>query len=80
MARDHTSVIPVFMPPPIGRLPERLAIVPGEICNDNGVKSWLDLTLNFLRTRHRQLMLVEREDLVSILKEIGFQYTGQLDE
>ena len=80
MARYHTSVIPVFMPPPIGPLPERLAIVPGDTCNDNGVKSWLDLTLNFLRTRHRQLTLVEREDLVSILKEIGFQYTGQLDE
>jgi PDZ domain-containing protein len=81
MARlHHTSVIPVFMPPPIGPLPERLAIVPGDTCNDNGVKSWLDLTLNFLRTRHRQLMLVEREELVSILKEIGFQYTGQLDE
>ena len=80
MPRYHTSVIPVFMPPPIRPLPERLAIVPGDTCTDNGVKSWLDLTLNFLRTRHPQLMLVEREDLMSILKEIGFQYTGQLDE
>jgi hypothetical protein len=47
---------------------------------DNGVKSWLDLTLNFLRTRHPHLVLVEREDLQTILDEIGFQYTGQLDE
>jgi hypothetical protein len=76
----HTSVIPVFMPPPIVPLPERLAIVPGDTTTDNRVKSWLDLTLNFLRTRHPQLVLVEREDLRAILDEIGFQYTGQLDE
>jgi hypothetical protein len=76
----HTSVIPVFMPPPIVPLPERLAIVPGDNFFDNGVKSWLDLTLNFLRTRHPQLVLVEREDLRTILDEIGFQYTGHLDE
>jgi len=74
------SVIPVFMPPPIIPLPERLAIVPGDACNDNGVDSWLDFTLNYLRTRHRQLVLVEREDLRTILKEIGTQYAGQLDE
>ena len=43
-------------------------------------RSWLDLTLNFLRTRHPELVLVEREDLRTILAEIGFQYTGQLDE
>ena len=76
----HSTVIPVFMPPPIVPLPERLAIVPGDSFLDNGVKSWLDLTLNFLRTRHPQLVLVEREDLRTILDEIGFQYTGQLDE
>ena len=76
----HTSVVPVFMPPPIMPLPERLAIVPGDTSLDNGVKAWLDLTLNFLRTRHPQLILVEREDLRTILDEIGFQYTGHLDE
>jgi PDZ domain-containing protein len=80
MGGSHTSIIPVFMPPSIVPLPERLAIVPGDTPLDNGVKSWLDLTLNFLRTRHPQLVLVEREDLRSILDEIGFQYTGQLDE
>jgi hypothetical protein len=79
-ARGRVSVIPVFMPPQIIPLPERLAIVPGEECRDNEVNSWLDFTLNFLRTRHRQLVLVEREDLRTILSEIGTQYTGQLDE
>jgi hypothetical protein len=79
-ARSHTSVVPVYMPPPIVPLPERLAIVPGDSSIDNGVKAWLDLTLNFLRTRHPQVVLVEREDLRTILNEIGFQYTGQLDE
>jgi hypothetical protein len=54
--------------------------VPGDSSLDSGLKSWLDLTLNFLRTRHPQLVLVEREDLQPILDEIGFQYTGHLDE
>lgn len=76
----QTSVVPVYMPPPITPLPERLAIVPGDNSLDNGVIAWLDLTLNFLRARHPQLILVEREDLRTILDEIGFQYTGQLDE
>jgi hypothetical protein len=80
MAGYQTSVVPVFMPPPIVPLPERLAIVSADTSLDNGVKSWFDLTLNFLRTRHPQLILVEREDLQPILDEIGFQYTGQLDE
>lgn len=80
LAGYQISVIPVFMPPPIIPLPERLAIVPADACNDNGVNSWLDFTLNFLRTRHRQLVLVERQDLRTILKEIGTQYVGQLDE
>ncbi|HKT34345.1 MAG TPA: PDZ domain-containing protein [Nitrospira sp.] len=79
-ATSQTSVVPVFMPPPIVPLPERLAIVPGDPYVDSGVKAWLDLTLNFLRTRHPQLVLVEREDLRAILDEMGFQYTGHLDE
>jgi len=80
LANGQVSVIPVFMPPPIIPLPERLAIVPGDACADDGVNSWLDLTLNFLRSRHQQLVLVEREDLRTILKEIETQYAGQLDE
>jgi hypothetical protein len=68
------------MPPSIWPLPERLAIVPGDVSIDNGVNAWLDLTLNFLRSRHPQLVLVEREDLRTVLDEIGFQYTGQLDD
>jgi hypothetical protein len=79
-ARYQASVVPVFMPPPIVPLPERLAIVPGDVSIDNGVNAWLDLTLNFLRTRHPQMVLVEREDLRTVLDEIGFQYTGHLDE
>jgi len=47
---------------------------------DDQVISWLDLTLNFLRTRHRELVLVEREDLRTVLDEVGIQYTGRVDE
>jgi hypothetical protein len=74
------SVIPVFMPPTISPLPQRLAVLPVAGTTDDRVISWLDLTLNFLRTRHRELVLVEREDLRTVLDEVGIQYTGRVDE
>jgi PDZ domain len=74
------SVIPVFMPPPITPLPQRLAVVPVTGSVDNEVTSWIDLTLNFLRTRHRELILVEREDLREVLHEVGIQYAEQVDD
>jgi hypothetical protein len=76
----QVSVIPVFMPPTISPLPQRLAILPVAGTTDNRVISWLDLTLNFLRARHRELVLVEREDLRAVLDEVGIQYTGRVDE
>jgi hypothetical protein len=76
----QVSVIPVFMPPTISPLPQRLAVLPVGGTIDNRVISWLDLTLNFLRTRHRELVLVEREDLRTVLDEVGIQYTGRVDE
>jgi len=78
--RIRVSVIPVFMPPPIIPLPRRIAIVPTTGSIDNDINSWLDLTLNFLRTRHRELVLVEREDLRTVLNEVGIQYGGQVDD
>ncbi|WP_455388372.1 PDZ domain-containing protein [Petrachloros mirabilis] len=74
------SVIPVFMPPPITPLPQRLAVVPISGSVDNEVTSWVDLTLSFLRTRHRELILVEREDLGEVLNEVGIQYAEQADD
>ena len=74
------SVIPVFMPPTISPLPQRLAVLPIAGTTDDRVISWFDLTLNFLRTRHRELILVEREDLRTVLDEVGIQYTGRVDE
>jgi len=74
------SVIPVFMPPLIAPLPQRLAIMPVDGSTDIEVSSWLDLTLNFLRTRHRDLVLVEREDLRAVLSEMGIQYGGHVDD
>jgi len=76
----QVSVIPVFMPPTISPLPQRLAVLPLTGTTDDRVISWLDLTLNFLRTRHRELVLVEREDLRTVLDEVGIQYTGRVDE
>ena len=76
----QVSVIPVFMPPLISPLPQRVAVLPVAGTTDDRVISWLDLTLNFLRTRHRELVLVEREDLRAVLDEVGIQYTGRIDE
>lgn len=76
----QVSVIPVFMPPIISPLPQRLAVLPVAGTTDDRVISWLDLTLNFLRTRHRELVLVERKDLRTVLDEVGIQYTGRVDE
>jgi hypothetical protein len=78
--RVRVSVIPVFMPPPIIPLPQRIAIVPISGTVDSDVNSWLDLTVNFLRTRHPELVLVEREDLRTVLDEVGIQYGGQVDD
>ena len=76
----QVSVIPVFMPPTISPPPQRMAVLPVAGITDNRVISWLDLTLNFLRTRHRELVLVEREDLRTVLDEVGIQYAGRVDE
>jgi hypothetical protein len=74
------SVIPVFMPSPVSPLPKRLALVPLGTPPDERLASWLDLTLNFLRSRHPQLVLVEREDLQAVVDEIGIQYAGRVED
>lgn len=77
--RANISVVPVFMPPRIVAPLQRLAVLPlGE--TDPGAASWLDLTLNFLRSRHPQMVLVEREDLQSLSREVDIQYSGRVDD
>lgn len=74
------SVIPVFMPPPIKALPQRLAVVPSAETATEPFLSWLDLTLNFLRSRHPEMVLVERQALRAMFTEVGFQYGGRVDD
>jgi hypothetical protein len=77
--RANVSVVPVFMPPRIAAPVQRLAVIPiGE--TDPGAASWLDLTLNFLRSRHPQIVLVGREDLQPLSDEVGIQYSGRVDD
>ena len=79
VGRSTVSVVPVFMPPRIAAPLQRLAIMPvGE--TDPGTASWLDLTLNFLRSRHPEMVLVEREDLQPLSDEVGIQYSGRVDD
>lgn len=74
------SVIPVYMPPPISTPIRRLAVVQLYGPSDDRLTSWLDLTLNFLRSRHPELTLVEREKLGTVLNEIWIQHTGRVDD
>ncbi len=74
------SVTPLFMPPRIAPLPQRLAVVPVNGAVDSEINSWLDFTLNFLRTRHRDLLLVEREELRRLFEELGMHYGGHVDD
>jgi hypothetical protein len=74
------SVIPVFMPPPITAPVHRLAVISLGGPAEEHLASWLDLTLAFLRSRHPQLMLVEREALRTVLEEINRQYAGRFND
>lgn len=73
------SVLPVMMPPPLSTpIRQRLAVVPLSDATDPTVSSWLDLTLNFLRSRHQHIVLVEREALELALEETQFQHAGRV--
>jgi hypothetical protein len=78
--RLQIFVIPVFMPPALSSSVQRLAVVPPDGIADDLVTSWLDLTLNFLRSRRPRLVLVEREALQSVMHEVGIQYSGRVDD
>lgn len=79
-AGPNLSVIPVFMPPPIPALPRRLAVIPSAEGTAEAFLSWLDLTLNFLRSRHPEMVLLERQALEALFTEMGLQYGGRVDE
>lgn len=72
------SVLPVLIPPLLSTSIQRLAVVPLSDTTDPKISSWLDLTLNFLRSRHPQIVLVERETLGLALEEVQLQNTGRV--
>ncbi len=74
------SVMPVLMPPAISAPVRRLAVIPLSGETNPRVSSSLDLTLNFLRTRHPQMTIVERERLNPVLEEVARQYGGQVSD
>lgn len=76
----QASVIPVFMPPRISAPVHRLAVIPLAGSAEERLASWLDFTLGFLRSRHPQLTLVEREALRPVLEEIHRQYAGGFED
>jgi len=78
--RSSISVVPVFMPVPIAVPLQRLAIlrIGGEA--NPQVAAWLDLTINFLHSRHPQVMYVEREALHAVSEEVAIQYSGRVDD
>ena len=73
------SVLPVMIPPLLSTpIHQRLAVIPLLDATDSTVSSWLDLTLNFLRSRHPQVVLVERETLGLAVQEAHIQHTGRV--
>lgn len=76
---DYITVTPVFLPPPIVVPVSRLAVIPLAESASGNVAVLLDTALNILRTRHPQLVLVER-DLQPVLDELHLQYSGRVDD
>ena len=74
------SVVPVHIPPPLSSPVYRLAVVPLSDAKGYELPAWLDLTLSFLRSRHPNLLLVERETLQPVLDEAVIQYSGRVDD
>lgn len=74
------SVVPVFMPPRVAVPIHRLAVIGSSETQEAPVTSWLDLTLNFMRSRHPDLVLVEREDVKRLFDEVEWQHTGRVDD
>ena len=76
-----TQISPVLMPPLIHSAVHNLAIVPlSDTTQYPKVSAWLDLALGFLRTRHPEIILAEREALASITREVTLQHSGRVDD
>lgn len=76
----EVSVMPVLMPPILTAPVRRLAVVPLSSETNPRLSSSLDLTLNFLRTRHPQMVIVERERLDALLDEAAKQYAANMSD
>jgi hypothetical protein len=74
------EVVPVFMPVLLSPLPKRLAVLPARREVDERLASWMDLTLHFLRSRHAELVFVERQDLNPVFDEVAIQHSGRVNE
>jgi len=73
------SVLPVYMPPPIKAKVHRLAILPLSDVAGYALPTILDLVLNILRSRHPDIVLVER-DLRPALAEVLLQHSGRVSD
>lgn len=73
------SIMAVHMPPLFTNKVHRLAILPLSDGSGYTFRTSLDLTLNFLRNRHPDLVLVER-DLRPVLDEVLLQYSGRVND
>ncbi len=76
----EASVIPVIMPIPVSPFPERLTIVAESTTYGHPFLAWLDVALNFIRKRHPDMVIMEREASQFISSEATSQYSGRFDE
>ena len=73
------QIAPVLMPKPLAMPVKRVAVLPAAERATGKLAALLDTALNFLRSRHPDLVLVER-DMNPILKEIHLQHSGKVDD
>lgn len=80
-ASSRPVVAPVLFPPRITIPFHRIAVVPlSDIGSQPKAANWIDLTLNLLRSRHPQMVLVERDALNPVMAEQLLQLSGRIDE
>ena len=76
---DEFIVTSVLMPPIITLPVRRLAVVPLGSKATGKLAAHIDSILNLLRTRHTELILVER-DLRPLLDEVALQHSGRASD
>ena len=75
-----SRVTPVVMPVTITPLPDRITVIGQTENYGHPFKAWLDVALNFLRSRNPSMVIMERDADTFITSETTRQLSGRFDE